>query len=129
MRITELKRCIRCGAPLKDGTSVYCDGPVVDGFQESCRKVMEKQMTVIRLILDDGSTGPYLENFDPEFAQGRGFASWTKDVMKAKLFQGKAEAWEFWKTQSKTRPLREDGKPNRPLTAFSVSLEEVGKDG
>jgi hypothetical protein len=44
------------------------------------------------------------------------------DPGKAKRFLSFAEAAEFWKTQSKTVPYRPDGKPNRPLTAFTVEI-------
>jgi len=30
-----------------------------------------------------------------------------------------------WMTQSTSKPLRPDGKPNRPLTAYSVAAVEV----
>jgi hypothetical protein len=65
----------------------------------------------------------YVEWYDPEAYDGRGDVQLTSDRAKAKLFASHEEAWTFWKQISKTRPKRADGRPNRPLTAFSVSIE------
>jgi hypothetical protein len=68
----------------------------------------------------EGPIGEYLEQYDVEAHDGRGFASFTDDPAKAMRFTDISEAVTAWRTQSKVRPLREDGKPNRPLTAFSM---------
>ena len=47
------------------------------------------------------------------------------DPAKAKRFDDKAQAFRFVRQQSKNVPLRPDGLPNRPLTAFTVSIEEL----
>jgi hypothetical protein len=65
----------------------------------------------------------YLEDFYPEFADGRGYANWTDDPAKAMRFPSMAEALDLWRTQSRVRPLRDDGLPNRPLTAYSIMVE------
>jgi hypothetical protein len=67
----------------------------------------------------------YLQKFDPEAHGGRGEYEFTTDAKQAMSFTTIAEALTYWRTQSKTVPLRPDGKANRPLTAFNVSLEEV----
>lgn len=46
----------------------------------------------------------------------------------AMTFDSFAAALEYWKRQSTVRPLRPDGKPNRPFTAWSVEIEQ-GKEG
>ena len=38
-------------------------------------------------------------------------------------FADMSEAFECWKRQSTVCPLRADGKPNRPLTAFSITFD------
>jgi hypothetical protein len=43
-------------------------------------------------------------------------------IEQAALFADVATAMEFLNTQSCTVPFRDDGKPNRPLTAFTVEL-------
>jgi hypothetical protein len=55
-------------------------------------------------------------------ACGRGSVLFTLKPAAAKSFPGPSEALEFWRTQSKTVPMRPDGKPNRPLTAYTVEI-------
>jgi hypothetical protein len=69
--------------------------------------------------------GEYLKSFDPEAHDGRGEAMFTKHLKEAMVFTDAIEAIKTWQTQSKTRPLREDGKPNKPLTTFSASFENI----
>jgi hypothetical protein len=69
--------------------------------------------------------GPYLEFSDPDAKFGFGDERWTDDLAKAKRFASFREAMECWKAQSSVRPYRPDGKPNRPLTAFSVMPERI----
>lgn len=69
--------------------------------------------------------GLFLQAFDPEARGGRGDVTWTPHIENALRFDTAIEAAEFWKTQSKTMPLRPDGLPNRPLTAYSVSIVPV----
>jgi len=65
--------------------------------------------------------GLALESYDPDAYDGRGDAAFTGDPAKAKRFPDSRAAMTEWTRQSVVRPLREDGKPNRPLTAFTVS--------
>ena len=70
--------------------------------------------------------GAYLQEYDPEFAGGRGKAVWTRDKARAKRFADMGAALAEWKRQSKTMPLRPwDGHPNRPLTAYTITFETV----
>jgi hypothetical protein len=69
--------------------------------------------------------GKYLMCFDFEGEGGRGVGLWTADQGEAMTFETAADAMLFWRTQSKTVPLRADGKPNRPLTAFTVEVARV----
>jgi hypothetical protein len=69
--------------------------------------------------------GPYLQWSDPDARGGKGAERWTDDVAKAKKFGSFLEAMECWKAQSTVRPLRPDGRPNRPLTAFSVTPQQL----
>jgi hypothetical protein len=66
--------------------------------------------------------GQYLMSFDFESGNGLGFGEFTSDRSKAMRFAGLREAMEFWRTPSKTRPLRPDGKPNRPFTATTIEI-------
>lgn len=64
----------------------------------------------------------WLVEFDPEANDGRGHVDWTENRAEAKRFPDSAAAMEFWNQQSRTRPTRPDGKPNKPLTAFTVEI-------
>ena len=35
------------------------------------------------------------------------------------------DVMDCWKTRSLVAPLRDDGKPNRPLTAYSIEPVEI----
>lgn len=73
--------------------------------------------------------GAYLKSYDPEAHEGSGWATWTTDPSEALIFPDIRAATETWRAQSITSPLRPDGKPNRPLTAFSVRMEHVPSSG
>lgn len=64
--------------------------------------------------------GKYLQDMDADANDGRGSISWTDDISKAKGFSDVSEALAFWRTRSKVTPTRDDGRPNCPLTAYSV---------
>lgn len=66
--------------------------------------------------------GQFLKTFDFEACDGRGHGTFTKDVEEAMEFETIKAATEFWMTSPKCRPTREDGEPNRPLTASSVEI-------
>jgi hypothetical protein len=89
-------------------------------------------MIAIQLICCEAYGGPtemdglYLKGYIPDTdAEGRGDITVTSDLREAKQFRDIAEAWEFWKQQSKVYPIRPDGKPNRPLTAWTITFEVV----
>jgi len=44
---------------------------------------------------------------------------------QAMRFEDAGCALAYWKLQSRVRPIRPDGKPNRPLTALTVELQRV----
>jgi len=89
---------------------------------------------VIRIIYLGGSDtyfpdpqaeGYYIKSHDPDAFNGLGHLVTTMDRDKAKTFSSLEAAVRFYKQQSTVRPLRPDGKPNRPLTAYTISLERV----
>jgi hypothetical protein len=67
----------------------------------------------------------FVESFDPDANSGRGELKVTALRHKALTFPDPAVAMMFWKTQSRVQPVRLDGKPNRPLTAWTVSIEPL----
>jgi hypothetical protein len=66
--------------------------------------------------------GEYLKAYDPEAFDGRGDAVFTNDVAEAMTFKSMEEALTFAHRTPKARPLRADGRPNRPLTAFTLEV-------
>jgi len=66
--------------------------------------------------------GQFLESFDHDACNGHGYATFTDRVNHAKRFADHAEALAFWNKQSAVRPLRPDGRPNKPLTALTVEI-------
>jgi hypothetical protein len=73
--------------------------------------------------------GTYLKSFDVDAHDGRGEAAFTDDLREAMKFSSAEDALSAWKTQSKVRPRREDGQPNRPLTAFTIAVTEAAELG
>jgi hypothetical protein len=67
--------------------------------------------------------GQYVKTFDFDAHDGQGAGEFTADPMDALHFKSSGEAFEFWRTMSTVRPLRDDFRPNRPLTASTVSVE------
>lgn len=76
-------------------------------------------------IKGDVVYGLYLEWSDPNARNGMGDERWTNDLAKAQRFATHEAAFECWRAQSTVRPIRPDGKANRPMTAFSVTIEQV----
>jgi hypothetical protein len=90
----------------------------------------DKCVMIGLFCLADGSSvgdlaGALLASYDPEGDDGRGRATWTIDPELALVFADAAEAMELRRRVPANRPLRPDGKPNRPLTMFAVELVPV----
>lgn len=66
----------------------------------------------------------YIVSFDVDAMHGLGAAQLTLDPDEAMTWVSPSAAFEAWRTQSKVRPFRGDGKPNRPLTAYSAEIEQ-----
>jgi hypothetical protein len=71
----------------------------------------------------------YLKTFDLEANGGHGAMQCTKDKSEAFKWDSMIDLMMAWKAPSESRPLRPDGKPNRPLTAFSISPIEYKGEG
>lgn len=65
----------------------------------------------------------YLKSFDIEW-QGIGKAELTLNPDEAILWDSFTEALDDWRRQSDFHPFRADGHPNRPLTAYTIELEQ-----
>jgi len=74
---------------------------------------------------DHTCAGRFIRAYDVDAHGGRGSVEFTTDPREAIRFASASLAMEAWRTQSKRVPLRDDGKPNRPLTAYTVEIEQV----
>lgn len=79
--------------------------------------------TLLVGMLADGPA--YLKSYDVNANDGRGADEWTMIKAEALRFDDFMAAMAAWKTQSTVRPIRPDGRPNRPLTAYTVTFEQV----
>ena len=90
-------------------------------------------MPTIRIVgYADGSAcelaGKYLKRYDAAYVDAEhgydgGWLEVTADIEEAQVFADAAEALEKWKEQAPPPyDIRLDGKPNRPLTAFTVEV-------
>lgn len=70
----------------------------------------------------------FVKAYDPHAHEGRGFAEFTHNIDEAIEFADVSEAFTFYR---QSHGERLDGKPNRPLTAFTVEVmpktDEVAK--
>jgi len=70
--------------------------------------------------------GQYLERYDPDEPDpAEPMATFTDDPSRAKKFADHGAALEEWRRVRTVDPVRPDGKPNRPLTALTVTIEPV----
>jgi hypothetical protein len=67
----------------------------------------------------------YLVSFDFDAMNGCGFGIFSDKAEHAMRFKTLRDAMEFWRTTSTVKPLRPDGKPNRPLTASTISVFKI----
>jgi hypothetical protein len=67
----------------------------------------------------------WVRSYDPDAYWGRGHIEMTTDPRQAKMYADAKEATADWRTVSHVRPVRPDGKPNRPLTAFTVEIRPL----
>lgn len=89
-------------------------------------KVVIRAVQLEGFSMSMGSVGgQYLASYDPEAHDGWGDAVFTNDIREALVFDNIGAAFEAWKSSPKSRPLRPDGQPNRPLSAFTITFEQV----
>lgn len=67
----------------------------------------------------------YVMDFDVDANEGRGGTRLTRLPHRAMKFKSLADALAAYKKQSKVQPYRDDGEPNRPLTAFTVEIRRI----
>lgn len=67
--------------------------------------------------------GQWLLHYDVDAFDGQGWCDFTDKIMQAKRFDTFEEAMACWNQQSTVKPLRPDGRPNKPLTALTILVE------
>jgi hypothetical protein len=72
-------------------------------------------------------TGRYVRRYDPDAHNGLGEVWTAAEPVDALQFATGVAAAEFYRQASKVKPVRGDGRPNRPLTAFTVSVYDWEK--
>ena len=66
--------------------------------------------------------GQYVVDYDPTpLDNGDVLLSTSAEAAGARHFESVGEALEFWRQES-TKGPRPDGKPDRPLTAYTVEI-------
>lgn len=67
----------------------------------------------------------YIESCDLDFADGLGTVDVTASPHLARQFESLAAAIAYWQATSPSFPVRPDGRPNRPLTVYTVEFEHL----
>jgi hypothetical protein len=83
--------------------------------------------TVIRIIANATGipcpeAGLYVKDMDVDAFDGIGHLSATSRPLQARHFDDLRQALAYYRRTSKVRPVRPDGRPNRPLTAYTVEI-------
>ena len=90
--------------------------------------VAEYTILILGLVsphLGEDHAGEYVTEYVPASMDERGryrddgFVKTTFDKALARKFPDHISAWEFWMQANGRRP---DGKPNRPMTAYTVEI-------
>lgn len=70
--------------------------------------------------------GMYVESWNPHTRAGILNIIPVKDRSNARRFESHAQVMEEWRTISRVEHKRPwDGKPNRPLTAVTIDIQQV----
>jgi hypothetical protein len=67
----------------------------------------------------------YVKSMDFEAYDGFGSLVVTNNPRKAMFFGSPGSAHEFYRRTPVCKPVRPDGRPNRPLTAYIVDIHQV----
>lgn len=91
-------------------------------------EIRSEEVRLVLVSLADGRTdgvpvGCYLASYEPEAHDGNGEARWTPNPGLALTFPTADEAMACYLAVPRNRPVRPDGKPNRPLTTFLIMFE------
>ena len=81
---------------------------------------------VMVILTEDADDTVYLASYDVDAHDGRGDIVFTQSLERAKKFASFIEVMEERNRVSRVHPVRlSDGKPNRPLSAFTISPRRI----
>ncbi len=82
---------------------------------------------IFLLTLYDEPVEQWLTRYDPDEGDDEsvGVVDASDDPADALRFPTQAEAWDCYQQVSTRIPMRFDGRPNRPLTAFTVHIRPL----
>lgn len=76
--------------------------------------------------------GTYVVQYHPgptSMPHGHCLLRTTPDILKAKVYANAEAAHSEWTRVDNRRPVRPDGQPNRPMTAWNVVIQEAPPQG
>lgn len=73
--------------------------------------------------------GKYVSHYDPDGMLPDDILQSVENVQDAIHYKDFDAAADAWRRVSKKWPVRSDGKPNRPLTAYTVEIVKVPEHG
>jgi hypothetical protein len=74
------------------------------------------------IAVNDSTNRGWLQGYDVDACGGRGMVTLSPNRADAKVFTGAAAFITAYRSVPRAHPLRPDGRPNRPLTAFHVEV-------
>ena len=80
---------------------------------------------VIEIVGGPHQINRWIRDFDVDALEGRGSTRFARNPEDALQFDTFFDALKAYRTQSTVTPLRDDGQPNRPLTAYTVEIKEI----
>jgi hypothetical protein len=92
------------------------------------KKVKNNMNYGIFVVCIAGSETPinaWLMDYDVDANEGKGGVQLTRMPQHAMQFVSMGDAMKAYRKQSKVQPFRDDGKPNRPLTAYTVEIKRL----
>lgn len=84
---------------------------------------------LMKMLSPPELAGKFLKSFDFDAGGGTGYGVFTSNPLRAKHFRDGGAVMQYWKTISKKKPLRSDGKANRPLSASTIEIVNLGALG
>lgn len=117
-----LKFCERCGGTGSLPDMSCCERCGGGGLVNERGTAMNRVVMFVCAFAAGMPIEAFLESYDPDGNGGRGDVKLTRRFEHAKIFQDSTDAIECWRRVSTLHPVRRDGRPNRPLTAYTVTF-------